>query len=136
MFISMILALAFMAFTASAQNVTLYQRDECISDLSGGTFSTNTYVLQDLEGWNGCVGICTNVAYVSDTFMNLLSVSIQDSSKCYYWRGQGCGPPGSYQASAAGVGDNEFHCARTPELDVGSAPGGSWSFKCYKGSYY
>ena len=152
MFISMIsdlaaLALAFMTFTASAQNVYLNQLENCMWDelpaspynTPGASNNRKTIYLPDIEGSSGCLGACKNVSYSLGDFTNLVSVGLQDKSKCYFWMGYNCGPPGSYVESASGIEDGVFHCTSTPKLAVtqsitldGKDP--LWSFQCYAGS--
>lgn len=130
------LALAFMASTASAQSVTLYQADNCLTSSVVNRipleFRKKAYVLGDLLGSN-CNVPCIKVDYVVGQFMNIGSVKIDDNSKCYFWTGPDCGIPGSYQAAAAG------QCTGTPGLAVPQLVNiqqSRWSFQCYSGSCF
>lgn len=111
------LALAFMAFTASAQpeeiGVTFYS--------GGGCSGASELYTQYLGGDYGCLGTCMQLS----SFM-VNSVNIYDQlsqTACYFWQGGDCGEPGTNSIAVRSTSINT--CINTESI-----PG---SVKCYTG---
>ena len=95
------LALAFMVFTASAQNVTVYEPTACGADVPpnvpyGAVQITTENLLNNSCDFRLCSVLNNNIS----------SVSIYDPNgdvTCYFWEDHKCGRHGSYNASAKGA---------------------------------